>query len=47
MERVKKEVGAENYSKGRFKEAIDIFRKMSTSPQFETFLTLPAYKKIA
>ena len=23
-----------------------IFRKMSTSPRFETFLTLPAYKKI-
>ena len=47
MERVKEEVGPENYAKGRFKEAIDIFRKMSTAPQFETFLTLPAYKKIA
>ena len=30
----------------RFREAIDIFRKMSTSPHFETFLTLPAYRKI-
>jgi malate synthase len=47
MERVKQEVGPETYAKGRFKEAIDIFRKMSTAPQFETFLTLPAYKKIA
>lgn len=46
MERVAKEVGTEAYKKGRFREAIDIFRKMSTSPKFETFLTLPAYKKI-
>jgi malate synthase len=46
MERVAGEVGAEAYKKGRFREAIDIFRKMSTSPHFETFLTLPAYRKI-
>ena len=46
MERVAGEVGAEAYKKGRFRDAIDIFRKMSTSPHFETFLTLPAYKKI-
>ncbi|TMJ40791.1 MAG: malate synthase A [Alphaproteobacteria bacterium] len=46
MERVAQEVGAETYKKGRFREAIDIFRKMSTSPHFETFLTLPAYRKI-
>lgn len=46
MERVAEEVGPEAYKKGRFREAIDIFRKMSTSPHFETFLTLPAYRKI-
>jgi hypothetical protein len=46
MERVAQEVGAETYKNGRFREAIDIFRKMSTSPHFETFLTLPAYRKI-
>lgn len=46
MARVAKEVGPEAYKKGRFREAVAIFRKMSTSPQFETFLTLPAYKKI-
>jgi malate synthase len=46
MARVAQEVGAEAYKKGRFREAIAIFRKMSTSAQFETFLTLPAYKKI-
>jgi malate synthase len=46
MERVEEEIGAERFAKGRFKEAIDLFRKMSTSPAFETFLTIPAYKKI-
>lgn len=46
MARVAQEVGPEAYKKGRFREAVAIFRKMSTSPQFETFLTLPAYKKI-
>jgi malate synthase len=46
MERVRQEVGAERFSKGRFKEAVDLFRRMSTSKNFETFLTLPAYRKI-
>ncbi|HTN98363.1 MAG TPA: malate synthase A, partial [Nordella sp.] len=46
MARVAGEVGADAYKKGRFREAVGIFRKMSTSAQFETFLTLPAYKKI-
>jgi malate synthase len=46
MERVAGEVGPEAFRKGRFREAIDIFRKMSTSEHFETFLTLPAYRKI-
>jgi malate synthase len=46
MERVKEEVGPDTYRAGRFKDAIAIFRAMSTSKTFETFLTLPAYKKI-
>ncbi len=46
MKRVKNEVGAEAYQEGRFKEAIGIFKTMSTSKNFESFLTLPAYKKI-
>jgi malate synthase len=46
MKRVRQEVGAEAYQKGRFKEAISIFKTMSTSKSFEAFLTLPAYKKI-
>jgi malate synthase len=46
MKRVKQEVGAEAYQEGRFKEAISIFKTMSTSKNFEAFLTLPAYRKI-
>jgi malate synthase len=47
MERVKGELGAEAYDAGRFPEAIDLFRRLSLAPQFEDFLTVPAYKLIA
>ena len=46
MERVKGEVGPENYAKGRFPEAIALFKKLSLAPTFEEFLTLPAYGMI-
>jgi malate synthase len=46
MKRVKEEVGADAFTHGRFKEAVAIFKAMSTSKNFETFLTIPAYKKI-
>jgi malate synthase len=46
MKRVKEEVGAEVYDNGRFKEAIALFKAMSTSKTFETFLTISAYRKI-
>jgi malate synthase len=46
MERVKGELGAEVYAKGRFPEAIELFSKLSLAPQFEEFLTLPAYGKL-
>jgi malate synthase len=46
MQKVRSETGDEAYRNGRFKEAIALFRRMSTSPTFETFLTIPAYKKI-
>jgi len=47
MQRVEQEVGAEAFAKGRFPEAIDLFRTLSLAPQFEEFLTIPAYKMIA
>jgi len=46
MERVRSEIGAESYAKGRFPEAIDLFGKLSLSPRFEEFLTTPAYQLI-
>ncbi len=46
MERVKGEVGAAAYEGGRFPEAIKLFSDMSLAPEFEEFLTLPAYRLI-
>lgn len=46
MERVKQEIGAENYAAGRFPEAIELFRTLSTADDLEAFLTLSAYRLI-
>jgi malate synthase len=46
MERVRQEVGPENYASGRFPEAIDLFRKLSLAAEFEDFLTIPAYRML-
>jgi malate synthase len=46
MERVKGEIGADAYAAGRFPEAIEIFRNLSTAETLQPFLTLPAYKLI-
>ncbi len=46
MERVKQEVGADNFAAGRFDEAIALFSKLSLAPDFEEFLTVPAYGMI-
>ncbi len=46
MERVKTELGAEAYAKGRFHEAIALFEQLSLAPSFEDFLTVPAYAKL-
>jgi malate synthase len=46
MERVKRELGAGAYAKGRFPEAIRLFRDLSLSETFEDFLTIPAYRLI-
>jgi len=47
MQRVKQEVGAKNFSRGRFAEAEKLFRQLSLSRDFVPFLTIPAYKLIA
>jgi malate synthase len=47
MEKVKGELGADAYAKGRFPEAIALFRTLSLAPEFEEFLTIPAYRMVA
>ncbi len=46
MDKVRAAVGAGAFERGRFAEAIELFAKMSLSPTFEEFLTLPAYRLI-
>jgi malate synthase len=47
MQRVKGELGEAAFSSGRFPEAIELFRTLSLAPEFEDFLTVPAYARIA
>jgi malate synthase len=47
MQRIKQEVGAKNFNRGRFVEAEKLFRQLSLSRDFAPFLTIPAYKLIA
>ena len=44
--KIKKFYGEEKYKKQKFEEASNIFVTMSTSKEFEEFLTLPAYELI-
>ena len=46
MDKVSAAVGAGAFAGGRFAEAIELFARMSLSPTFEEFLTLPAYRLI-
>ncbi len=43
MARIRGEVGEDAFSGGRFDEARRLFHDLSLAPQFEEFLTLPAY----
>jgi malate synthase len=47
MDKLRAALGAETFDKGRFPEAIGLFRDLCTSQKLEPFLTLPAYKLIA
>src|SRR5262249_58617766 len=46
MERVKGEIGADNYAAGRFPKAAELFRSRPTADSLSAFLTLPAYRLI-
>jgi len=47
MQRIRGEVGDARFTGGRFPEARDLFVRLSTTPKFEDFLTLPAYDLLA
>ena len=42
--KIKKLVGDEKYNSGCFKEAVELFKKMTRSKEYPDFLTLPAYE---
>jgi malate synthase len=46
MAKLRSTLGEQVYDSGRFAEAIDIFRQLSTSAELKPFLTLPAYELI-
>ncbi len=43
MQSVRSEVGQDRFASGRFREAIDLFDRLTSSPELVPFLTLPAY----
>ena len=47
MTKLRDAIGAEAFDTGHFAKAIELFSTMSTSDDFEEFLTLPAYRIIA
>ena len=46
MQVVMREVGAANYARGRFPDAIKLYRELSLAETFVPFLTIPAYELI-
>jgi len=46
LARLRDALGPERYDAGRFAEACSLFDRMSTSPEFQEFLTLPAYDEL-
>jgi malate synthase len=43
MDRIRAEIGEARFTSGKFSEARALFERLSLSPRFEEFLTLPAY----
>jgi malate synthase len=46
MEQLRSEVGDERFTTGPFTQARELFERLSLSPRFEEFLTLPAYELV-
>jgi malate synthase len=47
LEAIREEYGNERFERGRFKEAVELFMRMSKSATFDEFLSLPAYELLA
>src|SRR5262245_19102919 len=47
LKRIRDEVGAERYYRGRFQEARELFESVATAEPMIEFLTLPAYDVLA
>jgi malate synthase len=47
MRRLRESLGDETFQKGRFEEARRLFDRVALSEEFEDFLTLPAYERLA
>ena len=47
LEKIRAFLGPASYAKGRFDEAVDLFKQVSLAQEYEEFLTLPAYRLIA
>ena len=41
------EIGPERFRKGQFEAATRLFGNMIRNPEFDDFLTLPAYERLA
>jgi malate synthase len=44
LAQIRAEFGAERFDGGHFKDAVELFMRMSKSEQFDEFLSLPAYE---
>jgi malate synthase len=45
--RLRESLGEEAFRRGRFEDARELFDQVALSPEFEDFLTLPAYERLA
>ena len=46
LDKLKAQVGDQAYASGKYEHAAELIDKITTAPDFETFITLPAYQEI-
>lgn len=46
LDKIRQEMGEENFARIRYAEAADLFKTLSISPDFSEFLTIPAYHRL-